>query len=100
MPAITSGKFETRAELERAIVQHIHQKDTMRTIALKCHISTRSVTRMVQKLGLDDLVHPPGKRPARRAKPVMEVITFVQSPCWKAHCEDSCCAFHQEAGHV
>ena len=103
MPGITFGKFETRADLERAVVHYVHQKETMRSIALKCHISTRSVTRLIKKLGLVDLVHSPGVRPmapAERPENVSSLFGLVRSPCWREYCGDSRCIFHQELGDV
>ena len=103
MPGITFGKFQSRAELEGAVIQLVRQKETMRSIAFKCQISTRLVTRLVKKLGLTALVHPPGVRPmapAERPETVPSLFGLVSAPCWREYCEDRNCIYHQEIGHV
>jgi hypothetical protein len=103
MPWLTSGKFETREELVSTILRLYHQGDTLRSIAYKCQISTRSGHRILRQHGLAIGERPAGARPK---PPKIEMsllpqqLSFVRKPCWKSYCDDPKCIHHQQVNHV
>jgi len=100
MPWLTFGKYDTREDLEQAILRLYHQGDSLRAIAYKCQISTRSGHRILRKHGLSIGERSPGARPkpARlNTADFAQHLYFVRSPCWRAYCDDPRCIYHQEA---
>jgi hypothetical protein len=103
MPAITTGKFDTREALELAVVRLYRQGDTLASISLKCEINVRSVQRILRKHGIGHGERLPGVRPSKpkpEYDPTAGLFTLVRSPCWRAYCDDPKCAYHQEVSYV
>jgi hypothetical protein len=103
MPAITSGKYETREALELAVVKLYRQGDTLASISLKCEINVRSVQRILRKHGIGHGERLPGVRPSKpkpEYDPAARGLSLVRSPCWRAYCDDPKCAYHQEVSYV
>jgi hypothetical protein len=103
MPAITSGKYDTREELEQAAVRLYLQGDTFASIGLKCEINVRSVQRILRKNGIEAGDRKPGIRPSEpepEANPTAGAFNLVRTPCWRAYCEDPKCIHHQEVSYV
>jgi hypothetical protein len=100
VPAITFGKYGSRDELEQAVIAQYRQGDTMRAVGLRCQIHTRSVQRILVRHGIGAGERLPGvrpKKPTPNQNPAAGSFNFVGSPCWRVHCDDEGCVYHQAA---